>query len=364
MDRAPRIAGRNVVARTLSRRLLAWFDREKRELPWRGTADPYRIWVSEVMLQQTTFAAVRPRFLQLLERFPNVQSLAAATEDEVLAAWSGLGYYARARNLRRAAIEIVQDHAGVIPGEPRLLRQLPGFGRYMAAAVASLAFGARVPAVEANVERVLSRLFALPDRAGSSALRDRVTSRARELLPVRRAGEFTAALMDLGQLICTPRRPSCRECPLAGPCEARRRGSPERFPGRLRKPTPVRVSLAAAVAEKGGRFLLVRRRSSWLGGLWEFPSAGADSPEKARRALARRLRPLELALLASPPIGRARHTVVNRRIEVALFLAGTVARNGCQRPRRDARWFLPGELGRAAIPTLTRKIADAALRSG
>ncbi|HEY3172202.1 MAG TPA: NUDIX domain-containing protein [Thermoanaerobaculia bacterium] len=312
------------------------------------------------MLQQTTFAAVRPRFLPFLGRFPDVQSLAAAGEDEVLAAWSGLGYYARARNLRRAAIEIVRDRGGVIPREPSALRQLPGFGDYMAAAMASLAFGQQIPAVEANVERVLSRLFALPGRAGSRALRDRVTSRARELLPARRAGEVTAALMDLGQLICTSRRPSCPKCPLAGVCEARRRGNPERFPGRRPRPSPIRVSLAAAVAEKDGRLLLVRRRSTWLEGLWEFPSAEADSPEKARRALARRLRPLELALLPSPPIGRARHTVVNRRIEVAVFLADPMSRNMTR--RRDASWFLPAELDRAAVPTLTRKIAAAAVR--
>jgi A/G-specific adenine glycosylase len=314
------------------------------------------------MLQQTTFAAVRLRFVPFLERFPDVATLAAASEDEVLAAWSGLGYYARARNLRRAAIEIVDDHGGVVPSEPRLLRLLPGFGDYMAAAVASLAFGVRVPAVEANVERVVSRLFALPGSAGSRTLREAVTSRAWRLLPARRARDVTAALMDLGQLICTPRRPSCPKCPLASNCEARRRGNPERFPGRRSKPSPVRVALAAAVVEKDGRLLLVRRRSTWLEGLWEFPCAEADSPEKARRALARRIRRLELALLPSPPIGRARHTVVNRRIEVAVFLADSIARNGGR--RRDAHWFLPEELDRAAIPTLTRKIAAAALRSG
>ncbi|HEX9303625.1 MAG TPA: NUDIX domain-containing protein [Thermoanaerobaculia bacterium] len=314
------------------------------------------------MLQQTTFAAVRPRFLPFLERFPDVATLAAAGEDEVLAAWSGLGYYARARNLRRAAIQIVGDHGGVIPREARLLRRLPGFGDYMAAAMASIAFGASVPAVEANVERVLSRLSALPGSAGSRALREAVTSLARQLLPARRAGEVTAALMDLGQLICTPRRPSCPECPLADNCKARLRGNPERFPSRRPRPSAVRVSLAAAVAEKDGRLFLVRRRSTWLEGLWEFPCAEADSPEKARRALARRLSRLELALLSTSPIGRARHTVVNRRIEVSVFYARSVARNAER--RRDARWFLPVELDRAAIPTLTRKIAAAALRSG
>ena len=314
------------------------------------------------MLQQTTFSAVLPRFLPFLDRFPDVSALSAASEDEVLAAWSGLGYYARARNLRSAAIEIVARHGGEIPREMRLLKRLPGFGDYMAAAVASLAFGRRVPAVESNVERVLSRVFALRGVPGSRALREKVTSRARRLLPSRRAGDGTVALMDLGQLICTPRRPICPTCPVTEDCEARRRGDPEAFPGRRSRPSPVSVSLAAAIARKEERLLLVRRRSNWLNGLWEFPSAEADSPEEARRALARRLRPLELALHSSRPIARARHTVVNRRIEVAVFLAEPVGSNGLR--GREARWFLPVELANAAIPTLTRKIADAAARSG
>lgn len=360
MDRAPRDADVRDVASVLRRKLLGWFDREKRSLPWRETRDPYRIWVSEVMLQQTTFAAVAPRFLPFLEQFPDVHALAGATEDEVLAAWSGLGYYARARNLRRAAIGIVRDHGGRIPRDPLLLRRLPGFGSYMAAAVASLAWGDRLPAIEANVERVVARLFAIAGDAGTPALRASVASSLENLLPLSRAGDLTAALMDLGQLICAPRRPACGACPLGEECLARRSGDPERFPGRRPRASPVRVSLAAAVARRNGRMLLVRRESSWLDGMWEFPSGEAESPAGARRALARRLCELGLALTRSAPIGRARHAVVNRRIEIAVFRA-RAARGGRPRPDR-ARWFLPGELENAAIPTLTRKIAAAALR--
>jgi A/G-specific adenine glycosylase len=232
----------------------------------------------------------------------------------------------------------------------------------MAAAVASLAYGTRLPAVEANVERVIARLFALSGVAGSPRLRRSVTSQLEGLLPARRAGDLTAALMDLGQLICTPRQPSCGACPLAGKCEGRLRGNPGRFPRRRARPAPVRVSLAAAVAERDGRVLLVRRESSWLDGLWEFPSAEAASPGAARRALSRRLRVLELAMLPSPPIGRARHTVVNRRIEITVFQARTPGNAG--QGSGHARWFLPRELESAAVPTLTRKIAAAALRSG
>ena len=312
------------------------------------------------MLQQTTFSAVAPRFSPFLERFPDLRSLAAAAEDDVLAEWSGLGYYARARNLRRAAIGIVREHGGEIPRDPRTLRRLPGFGSYMAAAVASLAYGARVPAVEANVERVVSRLYAIPGDAGTPPLRTAVEARLESLLPRSRAGDLTAALMDLGQLICTPRRPACGACPLREDCEARRSGDPERFPGRRPRPATVGVWLAAAVARRGNRMLLVRRRSSWLDGLWEFPCGEAASPGAARRALSRRLAPLDLALLPSAAIGRARHAVVNRRIDIAVFAAGPA--EGAGPDRRIGRWFLPGELENAAVPTLTRKIAEAALR--
>jgi len=314
------------------------------------------------MLQQTTFSAVSPRFAPFLDRFPDVGSLAEATEDDVLAAWSGLGYYARARNLRRAAIEIVRDHEARIPRDPLVLRHLPGFGSYMSAAVASLAYGARLPAIEANVERVVSRLFAIPGDAGSPALRKAVALRLDGLLPRLRPGDLTAALMDLGQLICTPRRPACGACPLGADCAGRATGQPERFPGRRPRPEPVRVSLAAAAARRNGRLLLVRRRSSWLDGLWEFPSAEAASPVGARRALARRVAELDLELEGSSPIGRARHAVVNRRLEITVFPARRSSVGGAG-PRADrARWFLPAELENAAVPTLTRKIAAALLR--
>jgi A/G-specific adenine glycosylase len=351
------------VSDPLTKALLTWFDAEKRDLPWRGTADPYRIWVSEVMLQQTTVSAVRKRYETFLRRFPDVESLARASEESVLAAWSGLGYYARARNLRRAAQAIVADHGRGIPSAPAELERLPGFGRYMAAAVASLAFGARVPAAEANVERVLSRVFALPGLAGSADLRSRVLARAANLLPARRPGDLTAALMDLGQMICTPRRPSCPVCPIASHCRARRRGDPGRFPRRRAKVRPVRLSLAAAVAESRGRVLLVRRRSSWLDGLWEFPSAEATTAPTARRRLARRIGELGLQLDSAGPIGRARHAVVNRRIEISIFRAH---RGDCDEgpTRGAARWFSHRELVGAAVPTLTRKIAAAGLRPG
>lgn len=351
------------MSRRFTTALLTWFDAEKRSLPWRGAADPYRIWVSEVMLQQTTVGAVRRRFDDFVSRFPDVAALARATEESVLAAWSGLGYYARARNLRLAAREIVARHRGEIPRDPAALRRLPGFGDYMSAAVASLAFGARLPAADANVERVLSRVFAIPGTAGSARLRRRVLDRALDLLPATRPADATAALMDLGQTICKPRRPECPICPVAAGCRARRSGFPEAFPRRRKRRDPVPLSLAAAIAERGGRVLLVRRSASWLDGLWEFPSAVEPSPEAARRALARSIRGLGLALPPSPPVGRAHHAVVDRRLDIRVFRAeraGTHAANASV----ERRWFLRRELEFAAIPTLTRKIAAAGLGAG
>ena len=343
----------------IRRRLLAWFAREKRALPWRGTRDPYRIWVSEVMLQQTTVAAVRGRYEPFLQRFPNVASLARARQEQVLAAWSGLGYYARARNLRRAAGIIVREHAGRVPRTPGELERLPGVGPYMAAAVASLAYGARVPAAEANVTRVLSRLYAFRGVAGSRAHDERVLAAAKELLPRRRPGDMTAALMDLGQTICTPRRPACLRCPLSSECLARRAGIPERYPKRRKKPRLVHVVVAAVVPRRDGRALLVRRQGRLLSGMWDFSSAEGATLEKARRALCATVKPFGLRLSARP-VGHARHTIVNRRLAITVFSAHPESPTANHQSPTPSRWFRPGELQRAAIPTLTRKIAKAA----
>jgi A/G-specific adenine glycosylase len=303
---------------------------------------------------------VRGRYERFLRRFPDVGSLARSSEDAVLAAWSGLGYYSRARNLRLAARAIVRDHEGRLPRDPKTLEGLPGFGPYTAAAVAALAFGARAPAAEANVTRVLSRLFAIRDAAGSRANREKVLARVPAMLPARRPGDVIAALMDLGQTICTPRRPTCPRCPLRRHCVAFFRNEPEQYPARPRKPRPVAVPFAAAFAVRGGRALLVRRRSTFLDGMWEFPSAEGQTPERARRNLSIAVRRLGLGL--SPrPVGSARHTVVNRRLRIEVFPAAFQSQITNHKSQiRASRWFRAADLDRAAIPTLTRKIARAA----
>jgi A/G-specific adenine glycosylase len=344
----------------LRKKLLNWSRQQNRSLPWRGTTDPYRVWVSEVMLQQTTVAAVRERFGPFLERFPDLTSLARAREESVLAAWSGLGYYARARNLRRAAARIVREHGGIFPRDPAALRRLPGFGEYTAAAVACLAFGSRHPAADANVTRVLSRLFALGGAAGKKRSRAAVLTHAGRLLSSGPPGRLTATLMDLGQLVCTPRRPQCVSCPVAENCLALATGSPERYPRRARKPRAVPVFLAAACARRDGRALLVRRSATLLDRLWEFPSADAKTRATARRRLIRKLEALGLSL-EGRALGTARHTVVNRRLTIEVFSASPGRHSSIgSSPSLPVRWFSARELSRAAIPTLTRKVGRAA----
>jgi A/G-specific adenine glycosylase len=339
--------------------LLAWYDREKRVLPWRGTRDAYRIWVSEVMLQQTTVQAVAPRYDAFLARFPTIASLARAREQSVLAEWSGLGYYARARNLHRAARTIVREHGGRLPRSAESLRALPGFGEYTAAAVASLAFGESVPAAEANVTRVLSRVYAIPGVAGGRVHEDEVRRRAAEWQrdegAAGRPGDLTAALMDLGQLVCRPRNPDCPACPIATACEARRLGVPARYPRRRAKPAAIRVYVAAAVAIREGRALLVRRPDRLLSGLWQFPAAEGKSRAAALAALRAQLEEMGLRQDSSSPPSSTRHTIMNRDLRIAVYDASPNPRSKIQNPK--SVWLTPGQLRRAAIPTLTRKIA-------
>ena len=250
------------------RALLAWYDREKRELPWRGTQDPYRVWLSEIMLQQTRAEAVAPRYEAFLTRFPTVAALAAADEEAVLKAWEGMGYYSRARNLRRAAMEVVRR--GCFPQSAKEWQKLPGVGAYTAAAVASIAYHEAAPALDGNQARVLSRLLAFE---GTVDTPQRLRAQAEALIDRERPGDYNQALMDLGSGVCTPRAPKCGLCPVAAFCAARAGGDAESYP---HLPPPIarrEVEVTVVLAYLGGR-VLVRRRPSkgLLAGLWEFPN--------------------------------------------------------------------------------------------
>ncbi len=308
--------------------LLAWFDRHRRDLPWRRTRDPYAIWVSEVMLQQTQVATVIPYYERFLARFPTVAALARARLSDVLGSWRGLGYYARARALHRAAAEIARR--GAMPRTAEALRELPGFGRYTAGAVASIAFGERAPVLDGNVARVLARYAAIEDDIRAPNVRERLWALADRLVPADRPGDFNQALMELGALICTPRGPTCLLCPVSATCEARKRGLVDRIPAPRKVRARIALSLASALVRRGERVLLARRAERGLfGGLWELPTATEDG---ASPSLARTLKAdLGVGVIVGPLIAEIERTLTHRDLRVRVYACE--AAGGRLRPR-------------------------------
>jgi A/G-specific adenine glycosylase len=332
--------------------LLTWYRRHRRDLPWRRTRDPYPIWVSEVMLQQTTVKAVGPYYEAFLAQFPDVRALAGAREEDVLARWSGLGYYHRARNLHRGARHVVARHDGVFPRTLEAALAVPGVGLYTASAVLSIAYGTPLPVVDGNVRRVLARVLALRGREWT---RDApYYNLAEELLDRESPGDWNQALMELGATVCTPRRPACPACPLRAPCRARAAGIQEELPESRRRRAPVDVTVAAVVVERRGRVLLVRRGEGRLmGRFWEVPQTSLEGRGLADLVAEIRARHgLEVepgALLA-----RARHAITFRRIRVEAY-AGRLRREPPRDPERFV-WAGPDELASLPMSSLTRKV--------
>ncbi|HEX8256550.1 MAG TPA: A/G-specific adenine glycosylase [Allosphingosinicella sp.] len=329
-----------------SHALLAWYAVDKRALPWRAeageTPDPYRVWLSEVMLQQTTVAHARPYFEAFSRRWPDVAALAATDEGELMAAWAGLGYYARARNLIACARMVAKRHGGRFPDSEAELGKLPGIGRYTAAAVAAIAFGRRAVVVDANVERVVARLFAvgtpLPAaRAAIYALADGIT-------PDDRAGDFAQAIMDLGATVCTPRRPACGRCPLAPSCRARREGNPELYPVKAAKASKPQREGNAYWLEHDGHVLLVRRPPrGLLGGMLALPTGAwgeAAAPGDGAPAAAR-----------WSDAGTVDHVFTHFALRLRLFCARAAGREA------DQLWWPVDRLAEAGLPTLFAKAA-------
>jgi A/G-specific adenine glycosylase len=326
--------------------LTRWFRAERRVLPWRERRDAYRVWISEAMLQQTRVATVIPYYERFLARFPDLAALAAATEEEVLAHWSGLGYYRRARTLQRAARQLVEQHGGVFPRTRAELLELPGIGPYTAGAVASLAFDAPEALVDGNVERVFARMFALPGAAGAPALKLRVWELAAELVPKKGgAGEWNEALMELGALVCLPREPRCGDCPWGARCAARALGRAQEFPAPKARKAAVAVELVALLVEREGRILLRRRpEGGRMAGLWELPTreVGSQLLFPAR---------LPAGLRQGPELARLRHTITHHRIELVLRRGRVSAE-----PRGPGwRWIAPARSRELALTGMTRK---------
>jgi A/G-specific adenine glycosylase len=346
--------------------LLAHYDRHARDLPWRRETDPYRVLVSEIMLQQTRVETVKRYYGPWLDRFPTLDALAVAEEDDVLKAWEGLGYYRRARNLRAAARVVRERWAGAVPGGYEDLRALPGVGDYTAGAVASIAFGVAVPAVDGNVKRVLSRLFdmARPRPA-------RLRQHAAELVDPTRPGDWNQALMDLGATVCTPRAPRCAECPLGAACLARARGTQsERPEARGRKKSPT-VDIALAVLHTGGRVLLVRRPADGLlGRMWAFPERelglqpGGPTADRARRAVVELVEAIGLRSARTPlELPLCRHSFTHLEARYHPWAIEVDAPTASAAGDHDSAWVDPRALGVRAMPKAQQRVLSTLLDS-
>jgi A/G-specific adenine glycosylase len=338
----------------IARALLRWYGRARRDLPWRRCRDPYRVWVSEIMLQQTQVERVKDFFVRFMERFPTVASLAAAREDEVLKLWEGLGYYRRARQLHAAAGRIVAAHAGSLPRSVPELRRLPGIGRYTAGAIASIAMDLPEPIVEANSRRVIARLACHAGRLDRPGDDEPIWEIARRLVPKKNPGRFNQALMDLGSLVCTPQRPMCGSCPVAALCAARQAGRVADIPLKAARRAVQDIRETAVVVRRGPRFLVVQRGpGEWWEGLWDFPRV-PGAARGARRGIERSDLLGGLACGAIERLGAIRHTVTHHRIELDV-VACTAGRSGRSAP--DRAWVTPARMAALAMTAPGRRIA-------
>jgi A/G-specific adenine glycosylase len=369
----PSMSERNLVI--TRRRILRWYDRNRRDLPWRRTSDPYGVWIAESMLQQTQVKTVLPYYDRFMKTLPTLEALNRAPMPKVLALWSGLGYYRRAENLKRAAREIVCNHGGKIPASYDSLRSLPGIGDYTAGALMSIAFGRPFSAVDGNARRVLQRFLATKSEAELQSFASRIGS-------CSRPGDFNQALMEVGATICVSQRPNCSRCPLAPACAGRTtvltrralvrrkaRLSPEveralsrrsRFPSRglvAKKASAVRhVDWPLAMIRCGGKVLLRRRSGRGiLAGLWELPGGETEAKESRGAALKRHIRALN-GIKAEGAIGAFQHTITNRRISSSIFVFS--ARPNLRLPSREWRWFTPAALAHHPTSAMTRKAIE------
>lgn len=338
--------------------LLGWYDANKRDLPWRRTRDPYAIWISEAMLQQTRVETVIPYWERFLETFPTVEALAEADLDDVYAVWTGLGYYSRARNLKHAAGTIVAEHGGRLPDTAEGLETLKGIGRYTAGAVASIAFDREAPLVDGNVIRVFARLLGIREDSASKPVVDRMWAEAAALVKGERPGELNQALMELGATLCTHRNPLCLACPVREACDAHAAGDAESLPIKKKKKKQTKMRAVAAWLERDGKVLVVRRPEEGLmAGLWELPGGEIGPGDEPKEELARVLREaVGLEILGAEAVGAIEHLFTHRRLTLDVFRArlrpaGRVRRTGYV----AHRWVAPSTVLDLAHAGPTRK---------
>ena len=333
--------------------LLPWYDQHKRVLPFRGIRDPYGIWVSEIMLQQTRTETVAGYYTRFLALFPTVSALAAAPEEAVLKAWEGLGYYSRARNLHRAAQVIAAQYGGVFPGDYEAIRALPGVGDYTAAAVASIAFGLPYPAIDGNLTRVISRVHGIREDVGIPSVKRRIAELAMAYIERERPGDWNQALMDLGATVCVPGTPDCARCPLAAGCDACAEEDADLLPVRAAAKPPVPVDVGVGLVTCGDRILMQRRDAALLRGLWVFFLMEGDA---SRESMQKKLRSLGLDAAYKTDLGEARHVFTHRVWNMRLyhFEASEPI------PLQDFSWVDPEQLRALPLPTAMRAAKKAA----
>jgi A/G-specific adenine glycosylase len=348
------------------KKLITWFEEEFRDLPWRQTRDPYKIWVSEIMLQQTQVKTVLPYYDRFVAAFPTVQDLAAADLSQVLKLWEGLGYYARARNLHKAAQKITVELLGKFPKTVEEVKKLPGIGAYTAAAILSIVFGADLPVIDGNVNRVLARLFTLEMDPKSPQGRRKIQEHAERLLTHSRAGDYNQAIMELGALICSPRRPKCLLCPVSTFCQAYAKGEQTKYPIKSAKKERPHIHIAVGLVWNGDRLLIDRRQeTAMLGGLWEFPGGKVEEGETYEHTVVREIKE-ELGIdievfghFMSLNHGYT-HFSITLHAYTCAYLAGTPQALHCA----DWRWVKKEELATFAFPRANSKIIARLLEAG
>ena len=343
-----------LAAEKIAANLLGWYDVHRRDLPWRakpqGIADPYHVWLSEIMLQQTTVATVKGYFEKFLTRWPTLQDMAAARQEDILEAWAGLGYYARARNLHKCAQILVAEHSGVFPETAAALKKLPGIGEYTSAAIASIAFGQSVAVVDSNVERIVTRLFQIATQLPKA--KKAITLKTAQITPESRAGDFAQAMMDLGSSLCSPKAPDCSRCPLGTACQAFAAGDMEQYPVKpVKKPKPTRRAIAFALLYNDQLYLQRRADSGLLGGMlglphtpWieldDFPTTCDSLPHAPTTAD------------WQPVPGIATHTFTHFHLQSAMMKAEIQ-----QKPNMpDGEWIRLADVEKAGLPTVFKKI--------
>jgi A/G-specific adenine glycosylase len=338
--------------------ILDWYDEQKRDMPWRESRDPYRILVSEFMLQQTQVKTVIPYYKKWMKSFPTAKKLAAASESKVLKHWEGLGYYSRARNLRKSAIHIEQEFNGKVPDSMKEILKFPGVGRYTAGALLSIAFDKRVPVLDGNVKRVLSRLMLLNENGNNKKSETRLWSTMEDLLPEKRCGDFNQAFMELGATVCMPTNPSCKECPLKQLCKANQSNKQDLFPPPKAKIKISKIQVSAAVILKKGYVYIQKRRAKGLmGGLWEFPGGKMESGETETECLRREIKEeLGVNIRIGEKLMTHRHSYTRFQVTLHVFQcqihSGKLSPSACD----DWKWVKPDELKQYPFPAANVKI--------